>query len=574
MTSIPTSTGIPFRPPASSQETLDDALQVLTTHRQEWVELPIEERITLVEQVRRDFSEVWDRWVEFSVAAKGIAEREFGNDRDWLEIAPINRLHSALLLSLEDVRKGRKPKVPGGYRELPNGQVAARVFPNSLAHALTFRDVNIDVWLEPDVTLDVARQKQAEKYFNSNSQGRIALILGAGNASVLPSSDTFHKMFVDLCVVILKMNPVNSYIGPLMEQAYRALIDRGFLQIVYGDAEAGDYLVHHELVDEVHMTGSDRTFDSIVFGSGEQGRDRKIARKPRVTKPVEGELGCITPWIIVPGEWDEKQIKHQAAKMAFWMMRHEGYICFAPRILILYKGWPQRQDFLEALVDTLAGVEPIHAYYPGSIETQKAFVKAHPEAIEIGGKLDGHVPWTIIPDLDPGASKDICFRRESFSGLCGVVTLDAPTLPDFLENAVDFLNKTVWGTLSATIVVDEKRLEPELNAAVDRAIEDLRYGTVALNGPGVLGFATMIAPWGGYPGSPIDDIQSGTCKVTNVLMLHRPQKTVVRAPFNWWPYPFLSTTKNLDVFSRKLAAFEYDPRLWRLPGLFWSGMRA
>ncbi len=560
-----------YRPPATSTSDLDRALQELAAQRQAWVDLPVEEKIDLMRRIREDFPKVWDRWVEYAVEAKGIAERATGNDREWLEISPINRLHSATLLSLEDIAAGKKPRVPGGYRQLPNGQVAARVFPNSLAHALAFQRITIDVWLEPGVTLEEARDRQAASYFE-NRQGKVALVLGAGNASVLPSSDLFHKLFVDQRVVILKMNPVNAYIGPLMEEAYRALIERGFLRIVYGGVEEGKYLVHHDMVDEVHMTGSDRTFDAIVFGTGEEGQRRKRERDPLVHKSVQGELGCITPWIIVPGDWSEKQIRHQAAKMAFWMMRHEGYICFAPRILVLYERWPQRQAFLEALIEALSTVVPIRAYYPGSAETQRAFVNAHPEAIEIGGGMEDHVPWTIIPDLDPANAGDICFRRESFSGMCGEVTLDAPTAADFIEKAVDFLNGTVWGTLSATFVVDENRLDQVIEAAMEKAIEGLRYGTVALNGPGVLGFATMIAPWGGYPGSPMEDIQSGTCRVTNMLMLHRPQKTVVRAPFNWWPYPFLSTKKDLHEFCRKLAMFEANPGLSKLPGLVWSAL--
>ena len=564
----------PARPPATSKEEMDQALTVLSAHGQEWVNLPIEERIALVEQVQSDFSKVWERWVESAVAAKGIAERKTGNDREWLEIAPINRLHNVLLRSLRDIRDGQKPKITGGYRELPNGQVSAHVYPDSLAHSLAFRNLTIDVLLEPGVTLEDAREKQADPYFDSNRQGKVALLLGAGNASTLPSSDTFHKMFVDLCVAILKMNPVNSYIGPLLEEAYRVLIDRGFLRIVYGGAEQGSYLVHHDLVDEVHMTGSDRTFDAVVFGTGDEGRQRKSAGTPLLTKPVQGELGCITPWIVVPGEWTDKEVKEQAAKMAFWMMRHEGYICFAPRILVLYQGWAQRQAFLDALIDALSQVPPIRAYYPGSSQTQKTFVNAHPEAIEIGGGLEDHVPWTVIPDLDPTVRDDICFRRESFSGMCGEVSLNAASVPEFLNRAVEFLNNTVWGTLSATMVVSEQSLaDPPIAAAVERAIADLHYGTVALNGPGTLGFYTMMAPWGGYPGSSLQDIQSGTCRVTNFLMLHRPQKTIVRAPFKMWPYPFLGTAKNLHVFSRKLAEFEVDTSLANLPGLFWSGIR-
>ncbi len=564
----------PFRPPPTSREKVDKALSELVAHRQEWVDLPIDERIAILEQIRKDFKKVWDRWVCYSVAAKGIAERETGNDWDWLEIAPINRLHTMLLRSLSAIRDGRKPKVSGGYRQLPNRQVAARVYPDSLPHALAFRDLTIDVWLEPGVSVEQACEMQASQYYETDRQGMVALVLGAGNASSLPTSDVFHKLFVDLRVVLLKMNPINSYIGPLMEEGYRALIDRGFLRIVYGGVEEGNYSVYHELVDEVHMTGSDRTFDTIVFGQGEAGRQRKANGTPLVTKPVQGELGCITPWIIVPGDWSKKQVKHQAAKMAFWMMRHEGYICFAPRVLVLHSSWPYRKAFLDSLVSALGEVTPIQAYYPGSADTQKLFVRHHPEAIQIGRTIADHVPWTLILDLDPKARDEICFRHESFSGLCGEVSLDAPSVPEFLDRAVEFLNNKVWGTLSATIVVSDRSLsDSKVRMATEQAIENLRYGTVALNGPGTLGFYTMIAPWGGYPGSTIGDIQSGTCRVTNALMLHRPQKTVVRAPFGWWPYPFLGRARNLDVFSRKLAEFETAPSLHRLPGLFWSAIR-
>lgn len=148
-------------------------------------------------------------------------------------------------------------------------------------------------------------------------------------------------------------------------------------------------------------------------------------------------------------------------------------------------------------------------------------MNAHPEAIEIGGDLEDHVPWTLIPDLDPTVRDDICFRRTSFSGMCGEVSLDATSVPEFLKRAVEFLNNTVWGTLSNTMVVSEQSLsDPLIAAAMVRTIADLHYGTVALNGPGTWGFYTIIAPWGGYPGSSLQDIQSGTCRATNFLMLH------------------------------------------------------
>jgi acyl-CoA reductase-like NAD-dependent aldehyde dehydrogenase len=566
--------GHPHRPEPTSREDLDRALDELQAHKAEWVSLPIGDRIAIVEEVRRDFPRTWDRWVAWSLAAKGTAERTLGNDREWLELAPINRIHTKVLTALRDIRDHGKPVVPGGYRVLPNGQVAARVYPDSRAHGMAFKGIEIDVWLEAGVTLDEARRRQAAAYNDGAQVGKVALVLGAGNAASLPPSDTFHKLFHDLSVVALKMNPVNSYLGPLLEEAYGALVRRGFLRIVYGGADEGTYLVSNPKVDEVHMTGSDRTFEAVVFGPGDEGRQRKAERTPLVDKPVEGELGCITPWVVVPGEWSEVDIRDQASRMAFWMMRHEGYLCFAPRILVLHRQWALREAFIQALVDALSQVEPIKAYYPGSAETQRTFVAAHPEAVQIGGGDGDHVPWTVIRDLDPTAEGDICYRRESFSGMCGEVSLEAETVPDYIDQAVAFLNDTVWGTLSATLVVSEESLaDPETGEAVERAIADLRYGTVALNGPGTWGFYTMIAPWGGFPGSDISDIQSGVGRVANFLMLHRPEKTVMRAPFTRKPYPFVATAKDLQVFSKRLAEFETGPSFWKLPGLYMSAKR-
>jgi acyl-CoA reductase-like NAD-dependent aldehyde dehydrogenase len=564
-----------FRPLPTSNANLDLAVKELYENRQEWADLSIGKRIHLVEEINKNFPKVWERWSNFSMTAKGINDSRIGNDKEWIELANIARIHTVVLRSLKEIQKFGKPKIARGYRLLPNGQVSAQVYPDSLAQSLAFRGTDVEVWLEPGVSLEEAEKKQASIYQTSNKKGKVVLVLGAGNASSLPCSDTFHKLFHDLCVVILKMNPVNSYLGPLLEETYRGLIERGFLRIVYGGAEEGNFLVNHKLIDEVHMTGSDRTHDAIVFGPEDERKTRKETNNPLVKKPVDGELGCITPWIIVPGVWTEEDLKEQAAKMAYWMLRHEGYLCYSPRLVVMQKSWSLRKDFLKALIDSLSIMEPIKAYYPGSAATQKEFVKAHPEAIQIGGGVDEHVPWTIIPELDPFASDDICYRRESFSGLCGEVLIDANSTSEFLDKAVDFLNETVWGTLSATIVVSDKSMaDPSVEVAVGRAIENLRYGTVGINVTGVWGFATMVAPWGGYPGSAITDIQSGNAKVGNYLMLHKPQKTVIRSPFRIKPYPFLGTAKNLHGFSKNLTEFQVNPGYLNLTKLFWSAMRA
>ena len=44
-----------------------------------------------------------------------------------------------------------------------------------------------------------------------------------------------------------------------------------------------------------------------------------------------------------------------------------------------------------------------------------------------------------------------------------------------------------------------------LGPAFDRAVEALRYGTIAINAWTALGFLTAAAPWGAFPGNTVGD---------------------------------------------------------------------
>jgi acyl-CoA reductase-like NAD-dependent aldehyde dehydrogenase len=563
-----------MRPDPTSKESIDKALEELKNNCQEWADLSIDKRIAIMDDIHKDFYNVMDRWAQKSVLAKGVAERKLGNDMEWLELAVIARIHHVVRRSLRDIRDHGRPRIPGKISSGSDGRLRIQVYPDYRLHGMLFRGITHEVWIEPGMKIDKVISNQARAYTDKNRVGNVALVLGAGNASSLPPSDTFHKLFHDLRVVALKMNPINSYLGPLIEEAYRSLIEKGFLRVLYGGADEGAYLVNHPMVDECHMTGSDRTFDTILFGSGKEGAQHKVSKNPKVKKPFTGELGCITPWIVVPGPWKRKDVEKAAARMAFWMVRHEGYICFAPRVLILQRHWEYRRIFLDALAGALNKVEPIQAYYPGSAELQRTFVREHPEAIELGGGFKDHVPWTIIEDVDPESTNDICFRRESFSGLCAETSIDAKSPSEFLDLAVKFLNKTVWGNLSVTLLANKNILrDPILGPAIEKTIASLRYGTVALNGPGTWGFYTMIAPWGGYPGNKIFDVQSGIGNVANFLMLPNVEKTVVRAPLEFSPYPFRVDAKNLENFSKKLAHFEAAPSIRKYFGLVWQALK-
>ena len=124
--------------------------------------------------------------------------------------------------------------------------------------------------MEPGVTSEETIANQASAYRKKDLKGKVALVLGAGNVSMLPVIDFLHKLFVELQVTIVKLNPVNAHLGPLMQEGFQALVDRGVLGFVYGGHMEGDYLCNHPVVEELHLIGSDKTFNFLMFDRPEK----------------------------------------------------------------------------------------------------------------------------------------------------------------------------------------------------------------------------------------------------------------------------------------------------------------
>jgi len=155
-------------------------------------------------------------------------------------------------------------------------------------------------WLEPGVDADHLADAQASFYKQRDPEGRVALVLGAGNVASIPVLDVIYKSFVEGAVCALKMSPVNAYLGPYFELALAPLISRGFLRIFYGGAEVGAFLTQHAAVAEMHITGSTETHDRIVWGeAGAEREARKRSATPLFSKPVTSELGNVTPVLVV-----------------------------------------------------------------------------------------------------------------------------------------------------------------------------------------------------------------------------------------------------------------------------------
>jgi len=558
---------------ATPDDELDALLRALDARKGEWARLEIDERLCLVDRARADFWALREVWVQAEMEAKGTPPGSLGEAEEWVMYAQVLRALRRVRRSLIEIRDRGRPALPRPLTSGPEGRAVARLFPQTLADRLTFLGVRGEVWMKAGVTADEVREGQAARYFQPGYAGAVALVLGAGNASMLPVCDALHKLFVDLQTVVLKMNPVNAHLGPLIARGMRAFVERGYLAVVYGGAETGAALADHPLVEELMMTGSDKAYEAVVFGPGAEGLARKAQRTPRNRKPFLSELGNVSPVIVVPGPWTERDVQEQAKHIATWLVVNAGFACLTPRMLIRHASWPQGEELRAAIRRELERCSTRVAYYPGARETHAEFLAAHPEADRIGHADDGQLPWTLVPDLDPDDEGEICFRREAFCSLCAETALPATSVEEYLERAVEFCNDRLWGSLCATLIVHPATLrDPTLAAAVERAVARLRYGTVSVNLLAFYGTFFMVTPWGAPPGHTPWDIQSGMGKNFNFLMFERPEKTVLRAPFRRFD-PLTVRSRRVHVMAQRMAAFEAAPSMIRFAGLMWAALR-
>src|SRR6266545_371929 len=333
---------------------LDAAVASLRDKARAWTAVSVRERINLLETLIRSFLQVTDRWAAACIHAEGL-DPVHGYAEEAL-VGPyfILRNLRLLRLALQDVEKHGRPRIPGSIRTLAGGQVAARVFPYDIWDRIFYAGVTADVWMEPGVTAESLPSTQAVSYRRSERRGGVVLVLGAGNVSSIGPMDALYKLFVEDLVVLYKTHPLNACLGPLMEEGLRPLIERGYLRIVHGGAEEGDFLCRHPGIDEIHITGSDRTYDAIVFGTGDEGSRRKERDDPRLDKRFTAELGNVSPVIVVPGPagaWSDGDIRYHAENLATMLVNNAGFNCNATRVVIQHTASPERQRLLAALRD-------------------------------------------------------------------------------------------------------------------------------------------------------------------------------------------------------------------------------
>ena len=549
----------------SPKHELDESIAQLRDGSAALLQMSVAQRLKLIHQCIEGVGAIAKDWVESACQAKGIQSGAPASGEEVLG-GPIATLRFLRLLAqtVQEVEATDRPRLPGKVNQV-DGQCRVPVFPTPLMYdSIVFRPMKAETWLMPGVDPNDVSAQGTARLLGQGLEPEVNVVLGAGNVSSIAATDALTKILIDNQAVSLKMNPVNQYLGPHFEKAFKPLIDADLLRVAYGGVETGSHLVYHESVSGVHITGSTMSHDAIVWGTDGQQDQRRANNDPLLKKKITSELGNVTPWAIVPGNYSDKELYAQAQTFAASIANNVSFNCVATKMIITCRSWPQRKKFLGMLNEILDSIPRRLAYYPGAANRFEKFAGKAPDDPR-------HLPWTVLHDIDPKQSPHLV-NEESFTCVCGELCIDADSAVDFMKKVTDVMNDQTWGTLAASLTVP-KDVERTHAKELDQCLRRLRFGTIGINQWSAFSFALMSTPWGGHPTATLQDVKSGIGFVHNTYLLDQPEKTVLRTPLTMTPKPiWYSTHKHPQKVTWKLMDLYMQPSLTKLPGLFLASL--
>lgn len=523
--------------PKPQHPEIEGALDALEAGSRTWAGLTIAQRARLLERTKETTAAAAQEWAETAATIKGLGPRHPLRGEEWLS-GPYGLLWAldAYIDTLRKLDSGATPVHGIRLDETPGGQTRAHVFPTTAMDGLLLSGFRGEVWFRPGVGSADVRRTAGLGQLTPTDAGGIGLVLGAGNVTSIPPLDVLYELLAANRVVLLKLNPTTDPLLPAYERALAPLIEPGFVRIVTGGAGVGEALVGNKRVDHVHITGSETTFNAIVWGTGGAATRRRREDRPKLRTPITGELGGVSPIIIVPGEWSDADLRFHAEHVATMRLHNSGHNCIAGQVVLLSADWPQKDAFLAHLREVFATAPQRPIWYPGAPERVQKLGQTLPGAHWFAGHT------RVLAVTDEGADASAFETTEFFGPVLGVEQLPG-TGQEFLDAAVAHANDRLEGTLGANVLIDPTT-QKALGDGFERAIADLRYGSIAINGWTGFIFLTPTMTWGGYPGTTIENVGSGIGIVHNALLLDGVERSVLRGPFRPFPRSVPATLRD------------------------------
>ncbi len=429
-----------------------------------------------------------------------------------------------------------------------------KVFPNNFTERITFPFIDAKVIFNKSMSFDdINKYRGFSKRYDIDPS--ITLVLGAGNFSSIPYLDVLYHLITRKSVILLKLNPVNEYLKPVFEKVFQNFIERGYIIVTTGNIDESKYMASHPGVNHIHLTGSDKTYEDIVFGRELTVNERKFKSLSKLNKkPITSELGNVTPIIIHPGKWSTSDIKYQARKIVTAKLNNNGFNCIAAQVVVLPDGWGQTDTLIKFVKHYMSKAKERKAYYPESMERLEKLEKDKGyERVNALSCVTPHLTREIKSysrfEIDEVWSSTIYFKKIEYT-----------SIEDFAHKAVDYCNNELWGNLGVSVII--KNHDRKFNKHITNLyIDELNYGTVAINEWAAIGYIIPQLPWGGYPGNKDNDIQSGQSVVHNSMLFESPLKGVVNTKFRISKIidpPWFVTNKKARRLFKNLTYYQID----------------
>ena len=527
---------------------IDRNINTLRVNSKEFSTIDNSKLISMLEESIKNIKDVAYYWATVSAENKGVSNT-VAEGEEWLG-GPFATVFGIqyYIDTLKDLNK------PLNEELFNNNLNTYKVFPNNFLEKIFFPFISAEIKFNKNIKFSEIEEYRgfAMRYKHDPS---ISLILGAGNVSCIPLLDAIYHLVAKRSVVYIKLSPVNEYLLPVYEKVFNNFISLGFLVITKGTVEESKYMTEHNGIDHIHLTGSDETYENIVYGRKLNNKEKKLKSLKKINKKsFSSELGNVTPIIIHPGNWSNAELKFQARKIVTAKLNNGGFNCISAQIVLLPDKWKHTDKLMKYIKHYMNKVDDRLSYYPNSLNTLKSLEKD--KSYE---RLNDESCAT------PHLSREIkAYSKYETSEIWGTsiyfkkITYENDL--DYAKNVIDYCNNTLWGNLGATVLF--KKYNKKANEPVKNLyINNLKYGTVAINEWSAIGFIIPTLPWGGYPGNKDHDIQSGQDFVHNSMFFESPLNGIVYSKFRMSniidPLWFVTNKKGKKVF-KNLTYFQIE----------------
>lgn len=602
--------------PSLASSTMEK-LQHLARQQETWSSLSAADKLSLLQAMKRRIPTYtgYETAAQACVAntmglALHTAEGQYEQAQEYMMMVAFSSSILDYLIAAYQVFSGQKEapefkvrQVVGGRYNQNDGdgqsqakqQWAVQVFPylpdeksGPISHVVA------EVYLDPNHVQSATDAKQSFDWRLVQQAGQgpgAAVVLGAGNFSMLTAGNIFACLFRDNRCCLVKHHALRGYLNDFLRFLLQPVAqfvdfetDATFDRTIWRTAPPN-------VLAAVHMTGGKATHNAIVWGNPTSSSSSRPA-KPVLQAKMTSELGCVTPWIVPQCSLTAAELRGQATSIARAVYVNCSFMCNTPKVVIVSHAWSQRDEFIDAIVQYLRTHRTPAAYYPGTRQRWQAFKDhASPECMEISCQMDvtkrqlraptGQDEPTLLPwlvnsinvDLTTeagraAAAQEYALRHEPFAPVLTICTIQSTSSPaEYLQTAVQLCNEHIFGSLSASLTVPSALQNDPL---IDQAISNLRYGAIATNAWSGFPYLMKGLPWGAHPGERLEAVESGIGSINGYCFIPHAVKGVARFPPSGAPdMMMLDSTRDSAKLMRAIAGVTKSPGLPTILYLLW-----